>query len=132
MSRVLAQTLRPGDTAYRYGGEEFVVLVRTTAQQEALSAAERLRLAIEALQIPNPANKPYGRLTVSIGVSSIGPEQGALADDAWLASADAALYWAKASGRNRCETVDGREQRPAADRRPVPRTRREASIARTR
>ena len=112
----LARTLRPGDTAYRYGGEEFVVLTRVSAQREALGAAERIRIAIEALEIRNAANTPYGRLTVSIGVSSIGPEQLALTDDAWLASADAALYRAKSSGRNRCETAGGREHGPEADR----------------
>jgi diguanylate cyclase (GGDEF)-like protein len=110
VSGALAQTLRPGDSAYRYGGEEFVVLMRVTAEADALSAAERIRRTIEALQIPNADNKPYGRLTVSIGVSTIGPEELAIDDEAWLASADAALYAAKANGRNRCMT--GVETRP--------------------
>ncbi len=100
---VLKGTLRPGDTAYRYGGEEFVVLMRVGGETEARSAANRIRSAIQALQIPNAANTPYGVLTVSIGVAVIGSDWMDIDDEGWLGSADAALYEAKANGRNRSE-----------------------------
>jgi hypothetical protein len=49
----------------------------------------------------------------------IGPEQLTLADEARLASTDAALYRAKANGRNRCETADGRGHPPGAELQPA-------------
>ena len=54
-----------GDSAYRYGGEEFVGLILLTRASDALAAAERMRAAIEDLGIPNARNTPFGRLTVS-------------------------------------------------------------------
>ncbi len=102
-SGAILRVLRPGDTAYRYGGEEFVVLVRLARPSEALAVAERIRRAIEDLQIPNAANTPYGHLTTSVGVLSIGPDDLAADDESWLARADAALYRAKTNGRNRSE-----------------------------
>jgi diguanylate cyclase (GGDEF)-like protein len=103
VSRALMGALRPDDGAYRYGGEEFVVLLRLTRPGEALLAAERIRRTIENLDIPHPGNPPHGRVTVSVGVASMGPDDLAADDSAWVARADAALYRAKAAGRNRSE-----------------------------
>lgn len=99
----ITKVLRPGDSAYRYGGEEFVVVMLLKEPREALLAAERIRLAVEDLAVPNPVSRPSGRLTISIGVATV--SEGSLAedDDGWVARADAALYRAKAGGRNRCE-----------------------------
>jgi diguanylate cyclase (GGDEF)-like protein len=98
------KALRPDDASYRYGGEEFVVLIRVTRPQQALVAAERIRRAVEELCLPHPGNPPYDRVTVSVGVAVIGREDLEADDDAWFARADAALYRAKDGGRNRCET----------------------------
>jgi diguanylate cyclase (GGDEF)-like protein len=116
VSDALRGVLRAGDSAYRYGGEEFVALILLTQPAEALAAAERIRTAIEKLQIPNARNAPYGHLTTSVGVTMIGP--GALAaDDAhWLARADAALYRAKLNGRNRSESGPVEVSSSGADR----------------
>jgi diguanylate cyclase (GGDEF)-like protein len=103
----ITKVLRPGDSAYRYGGEEFVVVMLLKEPGEALLAAERLRLAIEDLAIPNPGNHPYGRLTISIGVATVSESALAEDDDGWVARADAALYRAKTGGRNRCEMDPG-------------------------
>jgi diguanylate cyclase (GGDEF)-like protein len=108
--------LRPGDTAYRYGGEEFVVLMSVTQPAEALAAAERLRRAIEALQIARRGSASSGVLTVSVGVTTIGPSDLECEDAKWLAPADAALYLAKETGRNRCEA----QAQPTASVRPAP------------
>ncbi len=102
-SDALRGVLRAGDTAYRYGGEEFVALILLTEPSEALAAAERIRVAIESLQIPNARNAPFGHLTASVGVTTIGPVDLPEHDASWLARADAALYRAKANGRNRAE-----------------------------
>ncbi len=95
--RMVAQsirvTLRRVDLPARYGGEEFAVILPETPQAGAMVAAERVRQRIEALVGLAP-------LTVSIGVSTYdGAEQGAAASDV-IRWADAALYAAKASGKN--------------------------------
>jgi diguanylate cyclase (GGDEF)-like protein len=102
-SEALRGVLRAGDSAYRYGGEEFVALILLTRPADALAAAERMRTAIESLRIPNPRNTPHGHLTTSVGVTTIGPGDLSADDASWLARADAALYRAKTNGRNRAQ-----------------------------
>ena len=91
----IATVLRSSDTAYRYGGEEFGVLLRETGPDEARAVAERLRKAVAGVMLPETT----ARVTASVGVAS--------ASDAMVehlelvADADAALYEAKRSGRNR-------------------------------
>jgi diguanylate cyclase (GGDEF)-like protein len=122
-SEALRGVLRAGDSAYRYGGEEFVALILLTQPQEAHAAAERMRIAIESLQILNARNAPYGRLTTSVGVTTIGPLDLSADDAAWLARADAALYRAKTNGRNRSETAaGGRHRSPSRAAGAVPAT----------
>ena len=127
-SEALRGVLRAGDSAYRYGGEEFVALILLTRPPEALAAAERIRTAIESLQIPNARNAPYGHLTTSVGVTIIGPLDLSADDASWLARADAALYRAKANGRNRAEVGSRDENADGANRwsSPADRGRRDA------
>ena len=90
--------LRDSDRFFRYGGEEFLVLMPNTNSEEAVICAERVRSSIEALKIEHLPTKK-GSLTVSLGVAT------SLAGD-WqlmLKSADKALYAAKSAGRNRVE-----------------------------
>lgn len=93
VDRVNAQ-LRRGDQLSRYGGEEFVVLLPETSLAEALQVAERIRAACE----DDPV-KP--NCTVSIGATACLPQTDTV--DTLLARADAAMYRAKAAGRNRVE-----------------------------
>jgi len=90
---------RPGDIVARYGGEEFVIVLPGAASSGAFTFAERLRVKVEELAIPNSA-VPKGVLTISIGCATASPRH---ANDALklLNSADAALYLAKRAGRNR-------------------------------
>ncbi|WP_250527226.1 sensor domain-containing diguanylate cyclase [Caballeronia sp. GAWG2-1] len=90
---------RPGDIVARYGGEEFVIVLPSAAEEGAVTFAERLRMMVEALEIPN-SGSPRGFLTVSIGCATAHPRH---SDDALklLNNADAALYRAKRAGRNR-------------------------------
>jgi diguanylate cyclase (GGDEF)-like protein len=95
----LAESCRGGDQVYRYGGEEFLIIMPGDSLEGAGRGAERHRAAIEALQIPH-SGSPLGIVTVSMGLAVIesgGPE----AVEAWLEEADAALYRAKRAGRNR-------------------------------
>jgi diguanylate cyclase (GGDEF)-like protein len=103
--------LRAGDAAYRYGGEELVLVMRDADAREALAAAERVRAAVEAAALPHP-DDPRGVVTVSIGVATgIGdaPEL--------LSRADRALYAAKHGGRNGVRASEGETTRTPARRR---------------
>lgn len=106
VARSLSDATRPEDGLYRYGGEEFAVLVPVTSGTSAVDIAERIRRAVEALELPHPANPPHGRLTISLGVVTIGAPELVLDDDAWFKRADEALYRAKAAGRNRTVVWD--------------------------
>jgi len=97
--RMVAQAaksaLRDADRFFRYGGEEFLVLMPNTVAEDAMICAERIRSSIEALKIEHRPTE-LGSLTVSLGVAA------SLAGD-WqlmLKSADKALYEAKSTGRN--------------------------------
>lgn len=97
---------RAGDRVARYGGEEFAALLPETDRPGALAIAERMRAAVEALDIPNTVSAA-GRLTVSIGHTTIQATDEGPCDDL-VAAADAALYQAKREGRNRaCEADIG-------------------------
>ena len=93
---------RAGELAARYGGEEFVALLPETDQRKALAIAEGLRVAIEKLVVTHK-NQDY-KVTVSIGISTTTPSIQATPDNL-LEAADAALYEAKASGRNRVAII---------------------------
>jgi diguanylate cyclase (GGDEF)-like protein len=100
VAQVMAGSIRAGDMAYRYGGEEFLILLPEQTLATATTAVERTRVAIEAMALPHPANQPSGVITVSAGVAASSATS-PLDVDAWLARADVALYRAKGSGRNR-------------------------------
>jgi diguanylate cyclase (GGDEF)-like protein len=98
----LREQLRSYDLAGRFGGEEFVILLPQTHEANALSIAERLRAHIAAMPIPvedDTRVAAYIRLTVSIGVAALGDAGTELTD--LLTAADAALYHAKQTGRNK-------------------------------
>jgi diguanylate cyclase (GGDEF)-like protein len=95
------RTIRADDEVYRFGGEEFLVLVRVQDEAGMRTAGERLRHVIADLAIAHPSNTPHGVVTVSLGAVLMTSEDLAATDDEWLARADAALYEAKAGGRNR-------------------------------
>jgi len=88
----IAASVRCDDVAYRYGGEEFCVLLPDTTADEAGGVAERVRRAIEAIEAPYGTN-----VTASVGVAS-GPSTHL---PTTAATADAALFRAKHGGRNR-------------------------------
>lgn len=109
--RMVAQAIkdnvnRPGDFCARYGGEEFVVLLPDTTQEGAVLIAERIRSAVESMKMPSERALPFGIVTVSLGVATIGGTATDSCEEALLQS-DKALYAAKEKGRNRVEVNVG-------------------------
>lgn len=94
---ILANNLRGGDWAARWGGEEFLLCFHDLDHRGALTAAERMRKLVKA----NPIRVPQGELpvTISMGVALYEPSYDGI--DAMLAQADALLYEAKHSGRDK-------------------------------
>ena len=90
---------RPGDMVARYGGEEFAVILTATDTEGASKVARRILDRIAELAIPHSSGE-IGRVTLSIGVSSVLPQPGMTQQDL-ISSADRALYQAKSAGRNR-------------------------------
>ncbi|MEJ2059692.1 MAG: diguanylate cyclase [Gammaproteobacteria bacterium] len=96
VARAIRSDLREGDWLSRWGGEEFLCLLPGTGGDEGAYIAERIRYAVETLDITYQGSRVS--LSVSIGVSSLmDPQDNA---EAVLLRADAALYEAKRSGRN--------------------------------
>ena len=92
---------RSGDAAYRYGGEEFLVVLPEQTVETATTFAERLRSAVAALPLPTHESQPLPHVTMSFGVAASSAADGRRAVDQVLRDADAALYEAKRAGKNR-------------------------------
>lgn len=105
VARAVANVVRrPADLAARYGGEEFVVLLPETDLQGAATAAESIRKAVAALQIPHAKSSAADHVTVSLGVAQAMPSD--KGDPlALVTAADRQLYAAKAEGRNRFKAL---------------------------
>jgi diguanylate cyclase (GGDEF)-like protein len=98
VARTVEQQVRAGDVVARLGGEELAVALALSRIDQAAVLAERVRRAVAALDISR--GEVSLRLTVSIGVAAFRPGDSL---DGLVARADAALYRAKANGRNRVE-----------------------------
>jgi diguanylate cyclase (GGDEF)-like protein len=97
---ILRQAVRRDDTVFRYGGEEFLILVPGGDRESAAALAERVRVAVQQ----DASGGPWG-LTVSAGVA-VADRFSAGSPLGLLRRADAALYQAKRSGRNRVVVDD--------------------------
>jgi two-component system cell cycle response regulator len=113
--RVLSQfadtmraVFRADDFGFRYGGEEFVVLLRATPSARAVQAAERLRVELRARKFEVGAPHEPLQMTVSAGVASADESNEFNASDL-ISRADAALYRAKREGRDRIEASESDE-----------------------
>jgi diguanylate cyclase (GGDEF)-like protein len=100
VARVLQQAVRKIDIPARYGGEEFAVVLEATGSAGALNLAERIRRDVAALVLDS--DKGQFHITMSIGIASF-PED-AHERALLIERADAALYFGKENGRNRCVT----------------------------
>lgn len=97
-SRIMSKTFRDSDLLFRFGGEEFVVVLKDVDLELAMIALERFRKAVESFEFPQ-----VGSITVSIGVIQIGGDDipATLTD-----RADQALYYAKNNGRNQIQAYE--------------------------
>jgi diguanylate cyclase (GGDEF)-like protein len=101
VAKLLEASIRTGvDTASRYGGEEFALILVKTDERQAVETAERIRAAIERLPLRSPGGADV-RLTMSFGIAVL-QKQGRESGDL-IKKADKALYRAKERGRNRVE-----------------------------
>ncbi len=95
--------IRNTDSVFRYGGEEFLILLPETTLEGAVIAAENVRMVIQNLKIVHQKS-PNGSMTASLGVSAVqksDPDQHKA-----ISRADEALYEAKKEGRNKVATLD--------------------------
>jgi diguanylate cyclase (GGDEF)-like protein len=110
VGEVITQGVRQIDTAARYGGDEFVVLLPETDPTGAFVLAEKIRLGVGAMAIDLPVGSP--RPSLSIGYVSY-PDDGRTADQL-IISADGAMYASKRAGKDRVSGVSiPRTGRPA-------------------
>jgi len=95
---LMRKVFRTEDLLFRFGGEEFVVVLAPTAADDALAAFDRFRRTVETFPFPQ-----VGQVTVSIGYVRINPED---IPSSVVGQADEALYWAKRHGRNQVCSYD--------------------------
>ena len=93
IANLMRSSFRPSDKLFRFGGEEFVILLRSTLQTDAQMIFDRFRTNVEQYPFPQ-----VGQVTVSLGYAHIDPFEPAVGI---MGRADQALYFAKTNGRNR-------------------------------
>ena len=96
-------TRRGGDLLFRWGGEEFAVLLSVESTAQAEEVAERIRLSVSQLQIPHEYS-PHRVLTISLGIA-LTTDPAHCTRNQLIREADQALYDAKAAGRNRSKLI---------------------------
>ena len=99
VARLVRESFRGADQLFRFGGEEFSIILDRCAASGATIAFERLRAEVESFAFPQ-----IGRVTVSIGFTEIRPAEGSASA---FERADAALYFAKNHGRNQVQGYEG-------------------------
>lgn len=100
---VIKREVRGGGCAFRYGGEEFIVVIEGSVLEEVYEKAEQIRLKISQIDT-RAIYKEDIPLSVSIGIAMY-PDHASDAEEL-LAKADAAMYVAKNNGRNQCRVYD--------------------------
>lgn len=103
VARTLQSNVRDGEQVYRFGGEEFVIVLEGCELEFARQRAEQLRREVEMLDITH-SESALGRVTISMGVAELRTGS-AKSIEEWLAEADNALYRAKEQGRNRVRAL---------------------------
>jgi len=105
IASILDKNTRDVDKVFRYGGDEFCVLLPETDLTEGVVVAEKLRRAVGEFMFPGKEKLQDTPITISVGVSSVSEVKGA--PDELVRSADEALYEAKRMGGNRVATYRG-------------------------
>ncbi len=97
LGQIIKLCLRTMDTAYRYGGEEFTIILPETNCEEAAVVADRIRTAVEAENL-SPEPEKVVTITISIGITEYSPDERI---STFVQRADNAMYISKQKGRNR-------------------------------
>ncbi len=100
-SQIIKSCLRTNDSAYRYGGEEFTVILPETNGDEAKTVAQRIRASLEFERF-TPIPDKDAKITISIGVTQYFPKEEL---SAFIRRADKAMYLSKKNGRNRVSVL---------------------------
>ena len=100
-SQIIKSCRRENDSAYRYGGEEFTVILPETNGDEAKTVAQRIRASLEAEKY-KPVPGKVARITISIGVTQCYPKEEL---STFIRRADKAMYLSKENGRNRVSVL---------------------------
>ena len=108
LGQIIKSCLRSMDSAYRYGGEEFTVILPETNGDEATAVAERIKFAVEAAKF-RPKPEEEVSITISIGLTEYNQNEKI---EAFVKRADQAMYVSKQNGRNRISILTP-EQSPA-------------------
>ncbi len=103
IARAIRKSVRRVDHVYRYGGEEFLVVLPEQPRDDAAVAMERVRGAVAGLGILHAPDARHPVVTISIGIAHLGPEEERTARDV-VDSADRALFRAKAAGGDQVAT----------------------------
>jgi diguanylate cyclase len=104
IARIVAELLRCDDFVFRYGGDEFIVLLPQAKLEDAVRIAEKLRTRVAAVEFMlSRTSDKFIHLTISLGVSEARPDDN---PTTLLARADKALYESKQNGRNRVTSFD--------------------------
>lgn len=101
IAHILKESVRPDDCVGRYGGEEFVIILKDLSAVRAREVAERIRLAIERYPFAGRERQPMGAVTVSGGIAQYPLHAGGVEE--MVKKADEALYKGKFTGRNKIE-----------------------------
>ncbi|MTJ09836.1 diguanylate cyclase domain-containing protein [Anabaena sp. UHCC 0204] len=100
VAKILSEGIkRPADLVARYGGEEFAVILPDTNLEGAINVAQQIQQAITSFKIPHIQSPIEQYITLSMGVTSVIPNDNITSDDL-ITAADKALYTAKSNGRN--------------------------------
>ncbi|MDR3358048.1 MAG: GGDEF domain-containing protein [Desulfovibrio sp.] len=99
-SAMQSTLFRTSDALFRYGGEEFAVILENVTTGQALAVAKRMKDKVQALRMPHPSSTVSSCVTISIGVA-VARKDDSVSRGELVQRADKALYQAKNSGRNR-------------------------------
>ena len=103
IAEVIRSCLRAMDSAYRYGGEEFTIILPETSASEALTVAERIRSAVESETFLPESGEETG-IAISVGVTEYCRKE---KKSDFVHRADSAMYQSKENGRNRVSVLHG-------------------------
>jgi diguanylate cyclase (GGDEF)-like protein len=99
LAGILKREVRVEDLVARFGGEEFIILLRDAGLESAYETAERIRVAVETHPFEHREKQPLGFISISGGVATL-PQHGVEMEEL-IEAADEALYEGKKAGRNR-------------------------------